>query len=123
MCMKEWHRSRSFFESAKFGFHGIYQVFVREQNLRIQAVIGTLVVCAMLFLSIPLYQMAILILAIMLVMTLEMINTCLELFSDRVHPEYNEAIRISKDVAAGAVLFASIGACIVGILIFIPSIL
>ncbi len=121
--MKEWHRSRSFFEAAQFGFRGIYDVFAREQNVRIQAVIGTLVVCAMIFLKIPLFQMAILVLAIVIVMVLEMINTCLELFSDLVHPEYNEAIRISKDIAAGAVLFASIGSCIVGILIFVPSIL
>lgn len=90
--------------------------------MRTQFVLGILVVCAMIFLRIPPAQMAILILAVMFVIVLELINASLELFSDIVHPEYHEAIKSSKDIAAAAVLFASIAATLVGLLIFVPAV-
>lgn len=123
MNMKQWHRSRNIFETFSFALLGLKGAFVRELNIRVQVVIGTLVVCTMLLLRLPLLHMAILILAIILVITLEMINTSFELLSDIVHPEYSEIIRSAKDMAAGAVLLASIGACIVGILILFPAII
>jgi len=39
-----------------------------------------------------------------------------------VSPEYNEAIKRTKDLAAGAVLLMAIAAAIVGFIIFIPKI-
>lgn len=121
--MKKWHRSRNIFEAFSFAFRGLKSILVREHNLRIQIIIGTLVVCTMFFFRIPALHMAVLVLAITLVITLEMINTSFELISDMIHPEYSEIIRNAKDIAAGAVLLANIGACIVGILILLPVIM
>lgn len=123
MNRKEWHRSTSVPEALYFAFRGMKDIFVREQNIRVQSFVGTLVVCALLFLRVSSVEIAIAILAIVLIITLEMINTSLELLSDIVHPEYSEAVKIAKDVAAGAVLLAGIGACIIGVLIFVPAIL
>lgn len=122
MALKHWHRSSSIFEAFTFALRGIGDVFVREQNVRIQLLVGTLVVCAMFFLRIPLSYILIGILAIFLIITLEMVNTSLELLCDLVHPEYSAVIKSAKDIAAGAVLLAGIGAGIIGILIFIPAI-
>ena len=123
MNRKEWHRSTSVSEALYFALRGMRDIFVREQNIRVQAFVGTLVVCALLFLRVSSLEIAIAIMAIILIITLEMINTSLELLADIVHPEYSEAVKIAKDVAAGAVLLASIGACIIGLLIFVPAIL
>ncbi|MEK7499986.1 MAG: diacylglycerol kinase family protein [Patescibacteria group bacterium] len=123
MHMKQWHRSSSIFEAFSFALRGLQAAFVRELNVRIQILIGTLVVCTMLFLQLPLFHMAILVLAITIVITLEMINTSIELISNMVHPEFSETIRSAKDMAAGAVLLASIGACIVGVMILFPAII
>ncbi len=120
--MKEWHRSKSLSEAVYFAFRGLRDAFWREQNVRIQTLVGTLVVCALLFLRVPLTQITVAILVIVLIVTLEMINTSLELIANIVHPEYSEAVKSSKDIAAGAVLLATIGACIIGILIFVPAI-
>lgn len=120
--MKEWHRSKSVFEALSFALRGIRDIFFREQNVRIQAFVGTLVVCVFLFLRVSLVEIAVTILAILIIITLEMMNTSLELIADIVHPEYSEAVKSAKDIAAGAVLLASIGACIIGILIFVPAI-
>ena len=53
----------------------------------------------------------------------EMINTAIEKAMDFISTERHEQIRNIKDMAAGAVLIASITAVIVGSIIFIPKIL
>jgi undecaprenol kinase len=123
MESKNWHKSNNIGEAIVYAFRGIQEVFYREQNVRIQAAVGTLVVCMMIIFRVPLAQMALLLLCIALVITLEMINTSLELFANMVHSQYSETIRSIKDILAGAVLLASISACIVGALVFIPAII
>jgi len=54
--------------------------------------------------------------AVTLVLFAEMINTALEVFVDLVSPEYHPLAGRVKDVAAGAVLIASIGAVVMGYL-------
>jgi diacylglycerol kinase (ATP) len=60
--------------------------------------------------------------AIAIVVVSEMLNTAIELLTDLVSPEHNELAGKLKDVAAGAVLVASIAAAIVGAVIFLPKI-
>src|SRR6185369_224498 len=50
----------------------------------------------------------------------EALNTALEALSDATVPEHSPHIAIAKDVAAGAVLLASLGALAVGLLVFLP---
>ena len=47
----------------------------------------------------------------------ELINTALEAVVDLVSPEYHPLAKIAKDVAAGAVLMAAVGAAVMGYLI------
>ncbi len=63
-----------------------------------------------------------LILAIGLVWTAEALNTALELLVDLVHPTWDERAGRIKDVAAGAVLLASVSAFSLGLLVFLPKI-
>ena len=60
------------------------------------------------------------ILASGLVFVAEAINTAIEIDIDLTSPTYHPYARDTKDVAAGAVLIASIMACIVGLIVFIP---
>ena len=50
-------------------------------------------------------------------------NSAIEALADRVSPGYDEAIKRTKDLAAGAVLLTAIAAAAVGLLIFIPKIM
>jgi len=52
----------------------------------------------------------------------EAINSSIEALSDLVSPDYNEAIKKTKDLAAGAVLILALVAATVGLIIFIPKI-
>jgi diacylglycerol kinase (ATP) len=53
----------------------------------------------------------------------EILNTCVERMMDFIHPEEHPHIKFIKDLAAGAVLVASITAVVAGLLIFIPKLL
>ena len=55
------------------------------------------------------------------VLSAEAINSSIESLADLVSPEYNEAIKKTKDLAAGAVLIMAIAAAIVGSIISFPK--
>jgi diacylglycerol kinase len=55
-----------------------------------------------------------------LVLMAEAFNTAIEIDIDLTSPDYHPYARDTKDVAAGAVLIASLTAAIIGILIFAP---
>lgn len=59
--------------------------------------------------------------SIALVWVTEMINTAIEKSMDLISLEKHPQIKIIKDIAAGAVLVASICSAIVGSVIFLPK--
>lgn len=61
--------------------------------------------------------------AIGTVLAAEAVNSSIEAIADLVSPGYNEAIKRTKDLAAGAVLILAIAAAIVGLIIFVPKII
>lgn len=61
-------------------------------------------------------------LCITLVIMAEAFNTAIENLTDLVSPDFHPLAGKTKDLAAGAVLIFSIGAVIVGLLIFLPKI-
>ena len=53
----------------------------------------------------------------------EMFNTAIEFLTDIASPEIHPKAKMVKDVAAGAVLIASLAAVLIGIIIFLPKVL
>lgn len=120
--MKQWHKSSSIREATRFAIRGIVVACRREQNVRIHFLVAILVVCALIFLHANVISIAIALLAIILVIGFEMMNTTVELLADIVNPEYSEVVRNLKDIAAGAVLLSSVIAGVIGLLIFLSTI-
>jgi diacylglycerol kinase len=58
--------------------------------------------------------------AIALVWAAEALNTAVELLTDLVQPERHPLAGRAKDAAAAGVLLASIGAAVIGALVFLP---
>ena len=56
-----------------------------------------------------------------LVLSAEAVNSAIEALADRVSPAYDEAIKRTKDLAAGAVLLLAIASAVVGLIIFLPK--
>jgi len=58
--------------------------------------------------------------AVLAVWSAESFNTAIESTCNLLSPQFNEHVRIAKDVGAGAVLLISIGALAIGLLTFWP---
>ncbi|PKP16473.1 MAG: diacylglycerol kinase, partial [Bacteroidetes bacterium HGW-Bacteroidetes-22] len=63
------------------------------------------------------------ILSIVAVIAAEAFNTSIEKLTDIVSPEFNREAGKVKDIAAAAVLIISLGALVVGTVVFLPLIL
>lgn len=109
----------SIIKSFDYAINGLVYAIRTQRNMKIHMLMAVLVIIASLFLNLTRIEIIVLIFAIGLVLITEIINTSNEhmvnLITEKHHPL---AMRI-KDMSAGAVLFASICAAVVGILIFI----
>ncbi len=106
-----------------YAFEGIMHAFKENRNLRIHLAIGLLVTYLGVIFGINHFEMGLVVVMIVLVISSEMINTALEEMVNLITNEHRKEAKIAKDVAAGMVLVASIGSVIVGVLIFLPYIL
>jgi len=85
--------------------------------------LGFLAVCLSFVLEVTSWERIVVFLMIILVLSLEMINSQVEKILNIVEPNFSLKVKEIKDVSAGAVLLASIGALIIGFLIFQPYII
>jgi len=90
-----------------------------ELSIRFLAVATVLTICAGVYFSVSLLEWCALILAITLVWAAEGLNTALERLTDLVSPGFHPLAGKAKDIAAGAVLLASVGSFLVGLFIFL----
>ena len=110
-----------FFRSVLFALQGIKQFFSRDRNGRIQTVIAIMAITLGFTVSLSSFQWLLVLFCIGLVISLEMINSAIERYCDLVTTDFHPGIKVIKDVAAGAVLVASITSLVIGLIIFIPA--
>lgn len=113
----------SIFKSFGFAFEGLKTAFSKGRNFKIQFSLGALAIVLGIILKISIFEWLDLTLVIASVLILELLNTSMEAIVDLVSPEVHPKAKIAKDVSAAAVLIASIGAVVIGGLLFIPKIL
>jgi len=106
--------------SFKNSFHGLKVAFFEEQSFKIQAILALVVVILMFSLPLHNIERAILVLAIMFVLGLELLNSQIERALDLAEFDHNPKIKDIKDLSTSAVLIAAVGALVVGLFIFIP---
>ena len=94
-----------------------------QANARIHAVAAIAVIAAGWFFGITRGEWCAVVGAIGLVLTAEGINTAIEAVVDLASPGRHPLAERAKDVAAGAVLLASLAAGIIGLVIFGPRVL
>jgi len=102
---------------------GLKQFFRQEHNARIHLAAAFAVSVLAWWLKVSHMEAVALVVVIGLVWVTEILNTCLEKAMDFITREKHPEIKIIKDLAAGAVLIATITAVIVGLFIFIPKFL
>ena len=107
-------------ESFACAFRGIASLLKSEVHARIHLAATVAVVALGWWFGITPGEWIAVILAIGLVWVAEALNTAIEYVADLAHPDEHPEVKKLKDLAAAAVLFASIVALVVGLLVFWP---
>lgn len=114
---------RSRLQSIRHATDGVRALVATQPNARIHLGATVLVVGAGLVLDVGRSDWIALVLAMALVWLAEALNTAVECLGDAVTREQHPLIGRAKDVAAGGVLLAAVGAALVGGLVFVPHLL
>ena len=99
---------------------GLARAWATQPNLRIEAAIGLAALVAAAWLRAP---AAPIVLASALVLALELTNSAVEAVVDLASPDHQPLAGTAKDLAAAAVLTASLGAVLVGLVVLGPPLL
>jgi diacylglycerol kinase (ATP) len=121
LMMSENHGK--FIMSFSNAIRGIAFLFKSQLNARIEFIIAGIAIVSGLIFRISTSEWIIILMCIALVLSLEGINTAIEIFADKIHPGFDKEIGKAKDAAAGAVLIVSLFAAIIGIIIFAPRLI
>jgi diacylglycerol kinase (ATP) len=111
-------RAPTLLESFNYAFEGIIHVLRTQRNLRIHFLAAVLVFAGAIAVGVSRLQLIALVLAIAFVLVAEMLNTAIEGVIDVSTTSFDPNAKLAKDIAAGAVLIASVNAVAVGYLVF-----
>jgi diacylglycerol kinase (ATP) len=109
--------------SFSHAFWGFIDLLRSQHNARIHLLATILVIALASWLKLDRTDWIALLVAIALVWVTEALNTALEYLADAAVPEHHPLIGKAKDVAASAVLIASLVAAVIGLLVFLPALL
>ncbi len=111
-------RAPSLLESFNYAVEGVIHVLRTQRNLRIHFLAAVLVFAGAIAVGVSRLQLIALVIAIAFVLVAEMLNTAIEGVIDVSTTSFDPNAKLAKDIAAGAVLIASVTAVAVGFLVF-----
>lgn len=117
-------KKQGFSNTFKNARKGMRLVLKSEVNIRVHFCIAMIVLALAFVLNFSVERMCVLLLTIGFVIATEMINSAVEFSLDAVfHNKYSKLVGMAKDISAGAVMFASVLAIVIGVLLFGTQIL
>ena len=111
-------RAPTLLDSFNYAFEGIIHVLRTQRNLRIHFLAAIFVIAGAVYSGVSRIELIALLLSIAFVLMAEMINSAIEGAIDVSTTSFDPNAKLAKDVAAGAVLIASITALAIGYLVF-----
>ena len=106
-------------KSFVYAFRGLKTVWREEHNFRLGVVISVSIIALIYFFRFSYIESAIVIIAAILVLGAEILNTVIEDLCNKVEPSQDSAIGKIKDTMAAFVLIASIGAVFLVVISFL----
>lgn len=111
-------RSLSLLDSFNYAIEGVIHTLRTHRNLRIHFAAAIAVLLAAVWSGVTRFELIALLLAIAFVLIAEMINSAIEQAVDVATTSFDPLAKLAKDMAAGAVLIASLTAVAIGYLVF-----
>lgn len=106
-----------FIDSVNCAIDGIFWATRTQKHMRRHFISALVLLFAVLFLRVSSLEFTLLAVSVSFVLFAELLNTAVEAVVDLVSPDYHPVAKTAKDVAAGGVLVAAIGAAVMGYLI------
>lgn len=97
---------------------GLMLMLKSERNFQIEVLALIINLFLIVYLKVTEFEATLILVVSFSVLSLEILNTCVEKICDVIQPEYDVRIKIIKDMAAGSVFLMAIGSVVVGILIY-----
>lgn len=117
-------KTQGFSRTFKNARKGLRIVLKSERNIRIHFMAATLVLLLGVVIGLSIVKLCMVLFAISMVVVTEMLNSAIEFSLDAVfHNRYSTLVGMAKDISAGAVMFATFVAIVIGVMIFVPAIL
>jgi diacylglycerol kinase (ATP) len=114
-------KPKTWVQSANVAIEGIIYSVKTQRHMRYHLFAALAALILSLVLNISRTDFILLYMAAVLVLVTEMLNTAIETTVDMISEEFHPLAKIAKDIAAGVVLLASIGALTLGYLILYPA--
>ncbi len=111
-------RAPNLLSSFNYAFEGVIHVLRTQRNMRIHFLVAVLVLVAALLTNVGKLELIALLVSISFVLIAEMLNTAIEAAIDVATTAFDPMAKLAKDIAAGAVLIATVNAVAVGYLVF-----
>lgn len=109
------------YKSMGYALKGMFLLLKTESSIQIQFSIAILLTIAGFYFELTSLEWIIQIFAIVLVLSVEALNTSLEKICDFVHEDFESRIGFIKDIAAGAVAISTFGALAITLILYIPK--
>ena len=110
-------RTPPVFQSFNYAFEGVIHALRTQRNMRIHFAIAAAVLVFAFIYDVTRLELIALMISIAFVLIAEMVNTAVEATIDLSTPSFDPLAKVAKDMAAGAVLIASVNAVAVGYLV------
>ena len=108
----------SVIQSFNFAIEGVIHVLRTQRNMRLHFAAAVAVIVVAVAVGVSKIELSVLLISIAFVLVAEMINTAVEGAIDAATTSFDPMAKLAKDIAAGAVLIASVNAVAVGYLVF-----
>jgi diacylglycerol kinase (ATP) len=108
----------SLLDSFNWAFEGIIHVLRTQRNMRIHFFAAVVVLVGGIVVGVREFELLALMIAISFVLITEMVNSAIEGAIDVATTSFDPMAKLAKDVAAGAVLIATVNAVAVGYIVF-----
>lgn len=103
------HPPTSFYRSVLHAWNGLIHTVVHQRNMRMHLISGLLVGLVGSGIPLGLAEKVTLVFCVLLVLFAEMLNSALEQLVDLAIQQFDEKAKLTKDIAAAAVLVLAIG--------------
>ena len=111
-------RKPAFNKSVLNSLRGLIWMLKTERNFQLEVFALLINLFLIVYLKLNSTDTAIILIICFAVLSIEILNTCVEKICDIIQPEFDIRIKIIKDIAAAAVVLAAISSVFVGILVY-----